>query len=281
MEKTAEIELNFLIDLLQKIKSSDESQDQDLIDRLWIQIFQYSSQKVKQEVKLDLLSKIDLNIQDIRDYLKIDVPIIIDYKFIKDEKIRNQLIIDCLEMGKYKYGKINSKINFEEYCRFAALQIELMVNYFIKHNFQTISEILSFLKTNNAGFDSSKGDYKSIEDINLDIKVFTLVGFLGIGITNSIVLSKIRRLRNDISHRGTLNDDEIIKEYNEKKIKDLSKEYLKSNPELSFLNKKAGIIFFKRDEDWNAVDKALLDFAQKISLNLKFTSLENRELVTP
>jgi hypothetical protein len=88
----------------------------------------------KQVVELDKSGNSDTiiadNIESIRRYLMLDVMPIIDYSDILDTRIRDQLYRDCIEMSKYRLGKINNCINFDEFCRYAHLQAEELLNYF-------------------------------------------------------------------------------------------------------------------------------------------------------
>ena len=72
------------------------------------------------------ISKINM----IEKYLSIDGFQVIDYSFIENERVRNQLICDNIEMSRHRLGKRTGKVDFEEFCRFATLQIEEMLNYF-------------------------------------------------------------------------------------------------------------------------------------------------------
>ena len=60
----------------------------------------------------------NLQLSNIENYLKLDGYKIIDYSGIKNEVVRNQLFRDCIEMSKYRLGKINDTISFDEFCRF-------------------------------------------------------------------------------------------------------------------------------------------------------------------
>src|SRR5690349_471649 len=59
------------------------------------------------------------NVEIIQRYLMLDIIPVIDYSDIAESNVRNQLFRDCIEMGKYRLGKINHKVDFDEFCRYA------------------------------------------------------------------------------------------------------------------------------------------------------------------
>lgn len=67
-------------------------------------------------------------------YFKIDIPRdqLFDYTFIENEKLRNELIIDNINMIRARYGKLNhqGKVDFDEYIRFSHYQIEGLLSLF-------------------------------------------------------------------------------------------------------------------------------------------------------
>ncbi|MGM9794970.1 MAG: hypothetical protein ACI3ZZ_01945 [Candidatus Aphodosoma sp.] len=65
------------------------------------------------------------------DYLVDSQDSIIDYSFVNDKVVRNQLISDNREMLRFRYSTRYHEINFKEYCRFAHMQAEMLINYFL------------------------------------------------------------------------------------------------------------------------------------------------------
>lgn len=63
----------------------------------------------------------------IRSYLAIDLQNLIDYSGF-EEPSREQLFRDCVEMCRFEKGTPNHKKNFGEFCRYAHLQAEEMIN---------------------------------------------------------------------------------------------------------------------------------------------------------
>jgi hypothetical protein len=89
------------------------------------------SSKFSENKKSTVLNpeSIETKINLIKDYLSIDLNRVIDYSYFK-EPTKESLFRDCLEMGRYEKGTPNHKINFGEFCRYAHLQAEEMINYF-------------------------------------------------------------------------------------------------------------------------------------------------------
>ena len=54
----------------------------------------------------------------------------IDYNFIDDALIRDKINAYYREMLRYQFGTRNHKVCFGEFCRFATIQLEFMLNYF-------------------------------------------------------------------------------------------------------------------------------------------------------
>jgi hypothetical protein len=91
-------------------------------------------------------SLIEVKINLIHDYLKIDYDNLIDYSEF-DEPSREQLFRDNLEMLRFRKGTPNHKINFSEFCRYAHLQAEEMLNYFFnKVSNNKIHQVENFIK---------------------------------------------------------------------------------------------------------------------------------------
>lgn len=53
----------------------------------------------------------------------------VDYSFVNDELIRSQLIADWRESQRLRFGLRQHKQDFSEYCRYAHMQAEGLVNY--------------------------------------------------------------------------------------------------------------------------------------------------------
>ena len=143
------------------------------------------------------ISKINM----IEKYLSIDGFQVIDYSFIENERVRNQLICDNIEMSRHRLGKRTGKVDFEEFCRFATLQIEEMLNYFfyqkfegnqddiIKYFSQKINKILNVDRLTDISLVSKLTAFAN--EVNLDNRI-------------RINIRKMIDVRNSLSHRMTI-----------------------------------------------------------------------------
>ena len=79
-------------------------------------------------------------LQKIESYLsldfKIDSELLEDYSFITDEGVRRQLLSDYREMLRYQFGTRSHKVDFLEFCRYAHLQTEMLINYYLETVFK-------------------------------------------------------------------------------------------------------------------------------------------------
>jgi len=257
-------EIDFIIQLLKKVKQSQLINDKEQMEKLWYNIFIYAANQLETEVKIDLLSKIDINVKDLKKILSVDVPIIIDYSFVQDEDVRNKLFADCLEMSKYRYGKINNHINFEEYCRYAIMQIELLFNYYIN-----IKDLESYFSCYNPRFDL-KETHNRAEDLTLETKIISIQNQFNIKGRTKNLLFNIKKVRNNISHRSSYQEkkeDEILKRYLEKGLNKKSFHQLNSGTDREIFNE-GKYIEFKRAQRWEEVDDTLSEYVTNIKENL-------------
>lgn len=200
-------------------------------------------------------SDIFTKLTSIEKYLKIDGIEIIDYSQIENETVRNQLFRDCIEMSKYRLGKINNTINFDEYCRYAHMQAEELLNYYYLTKFKTIKEITNFIVT-NVDFKPST-EPKNIHSIG---HIFKLIAFTkSNGLDNKLkyYLEFASKIRNELSHRNSLQQQD------ENKI--METVYLKSFNLVGFqdtsimniseqtLYFKAKLIHEKRKQDFESI----------------------------
>lgn len=223
------------------------------------------------------ISKMDLSnkIVKIEKYLKIDGLEIIDYSEIENKTVRNQLSRDSVEMSKYRLGKINDTISFDEYCRYAHMQAEELINYFYTEKFygnldyvqEFISKYFTIYKVNTSicslnqisyysklsafvkGYDLEKGSFKSI------------IEFLS-------------NLRNELSHRNslvTINEDLILSEISNKNIdiKNSFIDFANTSKEDIDLYKRGRFIYLKRKQDYNEINTNLNFLKEAIITVLK------------
>lgn len=106
------------------------------------------------ESSASLNSSYDKRISHIEKYLGLDyyadsMESIIDYSYIQEHDIRAQLISDNREMLRFRYGTRFHEILFEEFCRYAQLQAEMLINYFYYHKESTVAEAINHIKKYN------------------------------------------------------------------------------------------------------------------------------------
>jgi hypothetical protein len=219
-------------------------------------------------------SSIHHKINAMEKYLKIDGIEIIDYSEIENEIVRNQLHRDCIEMSKYRLGKINDTINFDEYCRYAHMQAEELINYFYNEKFygnldyvqEFILKYVPYYKINNGL--SSINQITYLSKLSAFIKAHELEK--GILKTTIEFLSNIR---NELSHRNSLdinNEDLILSQLKQKNI-DVSTSYIDFKKPKEDLNlfKKGRFIFLKRKQDYDEIIENLNFLKQAVILVLK------------
>ncbi len=144
----------------------------------------------------------------IEQYLGLDYSLdsadsIIDYSYIESESVEKQLISDNREMMRFRYGTRSHAIDFPEFCHYAMLQAEMLLNYYYetKHNGK-IFEIKEDIATNNTY--AKIESYTSLAAIPFNIKVWAFRTEHNFSNTDfdMNVLNNVRSMRNDLSHRA-------------------------------------------------------------------------------
>ena len=162
-------------------------------------------------------------ISKILSYLGLDVCVdnldsIVDYSFIEDKNVRDKLISDNREMIRYRYGTRYHDIIFDEYCRYAQFQIEMLFNYYYSKTNNNTDEIKEHIKKFN-NFDCHKkiNVATSLPSISFINKVWAFANEFNI---KEIIdtLDYISRIRNNQSHRGPEDKKSTISNI-QKKIK--------------------------------------------------------------
>lgn len=145
-------------------------------------------------------------ISDIEKYLGLDYMLDsatpdIDYLYINDNNVRNQLTSDYREMLRYRYGVRSHRVDFAEFCRYAMLQIEQLINYYYQSKFKSNDEIKEYIN-NRTKFIVE--EVNSIQSLSLFLK---LRAFLQER-KDLQSLYLVRELRNEQSHRNV--KDELV-----------------------------------------------------------------------
>lgn len=141
------------------------------------------------------------SISNIERYLAIDYNIDematqIDYSFVKDEVLRLKLETDWREMLRYRCGVRKHEPDFFEFCRYANLQAEGIINYYCHIKYGTESNL-----KRACNIDEEK-------NVTYGKKLSLLTNFVPYNVRN-FLYEKLYQARNIQSHRGV----EIGKEH--------------------------------------------------------------------
>ena len=156
----------------------------------------------------------------IEKYLGLDYAVdtrnsVVDYSFVKMPDVRSQLVSDNREMMRFRYGTRYHEIDFDEFCRYALLQIEMLLNYFydIKNN-SDLQSIKNHIKTYNpkAQIDSAG----SLSAIALNVKLWAFGNEMKLDRKLKDSLEYLRSVRNELSHRSTIKNDFDVDGYTDK-----------------------------------------------------------------
>lgn len=132
------------------------------------------------------------------DYLLDSASPIIDYSFVADDYIREQLIADFREMLRYRYGVRSHKIDFSEYCRYAMMQVEQLINYFYQNEFSSDEEVKNYINENVEW--APQENAVSATKLSLAVKLSAFMN--GKNKKTLDTLNFVRDVRNEQSHRG-------------------------------------------------------------------------------
>ena len=184
----------------------------------------------------------DKRIEHIEKYLGLDYYVdsqqsIIDYSFIMEPEVRAQLISDNREMMRFRYGTRYHSICFDEFCRYAHLQAEMLLNYFFDQVNSNIKAIIDHIKKYNptALF---KDKVKSLGDISYNSKLWAFKAEFSMDYETYSILDNIRRIRNESSHRSLDKEEKSIHDY--KKLLVNMGMPLKSNGDVDFYKLEEG-----------------------------------------
>lgn len=160
----------------------------------------------------------DRRISHIEKYLGLDYYVdsmesIIDYSFINEDEVRDKLISDNREMMRFRFGTRSHKVDFEEFCRYAQLQAEMLLNYFYSTKDVSIQNIISHIKQYNPKANISDGS-TSLSSISFSVKLWAYDSEFKINIRESF--DHVREVRNCQSHRTPKKDNFSIEAYQKK-----------------------------------------------------------------
>ena len=178
-------------------------------------------------------------LQKIESYLsldfKIDSELLEDYSFITDEGVRRQLLSDYREMLRYQFGTRSHKVDFLEFCRYAHLQTEMLINYYLETVFKgNFTAMVNAMREAYPDFKVSD-QASSASDIYLKSRLYFIGGVLDLPKKDVTAFIHVYEVRNRQSHRSLRLNRDIIAEIGEKlkdpqlKKKDGNIDYDKAN----------------------------------------------------
>lgn len=135
-----------------------------------------------------------------------------DYSFVTDGSVKERLEADFREMMRYRFGTRSHRVDFPEFCRFATLQFEMLVNYYYERRYGSdVTELIRILDGRFEAFHPA--DYmKSVSSIPFRSKVFELLYEFAWESWKSSIILHCYDLRNKQSHRSLIADRDIIAE---------------------------------------------------------------------
>lgn len=245
-----------------------------------------NSEKNKSDCSEELIP-IKSDTEAIRNHLEIRANVSIDYNFIKNDRVKKQLIKDNLKMENSRLDiQINNDTErFYNFCVEAFYQIEELVNYYFitKHP----SDTVAFLKTKNSQINIDEFDFLKIE-ISKKLYVFESLFYYGQVDANGrtiryeSTINLIRDVRNEDSHRCNIieqDNEQIVQKYIEllEKIKDFNdlnrnaipRIYYPKSQKDKLIEKQAKLINFIKDKNYNLVRDTVFELVNKIKKDLQ------------
>ena len=141
----------------------------------------------------------------------------VDYSFVKNPAVRAQLISDNREMMRFRYGTRYHEIDFKEFCRYAHLQVEMLLNYY----YDTINKSdLDSIKAHIMQYNKKAqglGNVASLASISYNVKLWAFNMEHKIDYS---LFENIRKVRNELSHRS-IDDEQMEVETYQKYLTDL------------------------------------------------------------
>lgn len=179
----------------------------------------FGGKKTAAETSVVYTSSQEERIRNIESYLGLDKEIdnkdsSISYSFVKDTDVRQKLIQDNREMRRYRYGTRGHKVDFYEYCRYALLQMEMLLNYYYTTvDKDVLTDIIKRIKTYNSYY---KGGHTSLSSIPVTAKFWAFFNEYKNEINYQDFtehFTHVCNVRNEVSHRCPEKDKEDISAY--------------------------------------------------------------------
>ena len=170
-------------------------------------------------VSASVQNNYDERISHIEKYLGLDyyadsMLSVIDYSFIQEIDVRAQLISDNREMLRFRYGTRFHEIVFEEFCRYAQLQAEMLINYFYYHKETTIADAIAHIKRYNSTAQINPNT-SSLASISFNAKLWAYCDEFQLKKVKD-TFDFVREVRNYQSHRTPLEQNFSFFDYQKK-----------------------------------------------------------------
>ena len=187
---------------LQKIKALSE-QNLEFAQELRKMFGKASSASV-----VSVPGSVSNDVSAIREALEIRANKSISYDFVKEQRLRDQLIIDNLRMENAALNlQQNETERFYTFCVNAFYQLENIVNLYFHSTYPNIGDLLSIVEeyTDQETSDYFKfkrtGKEKNVGDIQIAHKINAICNMLFPGDQFKMTLGTLRQVRNEGEHR--------------------------------------------------------------------------------
>lgn len=249
------------------------------------EIKQKNSEQSKSDC-CDELIPIKSDTEAIRNHLEIRANVSMDFEFVKNERVKKQLIKDNLKMenSRLDIQIKNDTERFYNFCVEAFYQIEELVNYYfgMKYTFEDFILLISS-KNNGKIFNQ-----KQLSEITIAEKIFVFEGLFYYGQVDAVgktiryesTINLIREVRNEDSHRCNIieqDSEQVLLKFKEllKRISVFNKTkssptiYYQKTNEDKLIEKQAKLINFIKDKNYNLVRDTVFGLVNKIKGDLQ------------
>jgi hypothetical protein len=201
---------------IDKLEAVLGSNHQDVIasKALFQKLSQTEIQKKKPENSkseyCDELIPIKLNTEVIREHLSITGNNSIDYKFVLNKTVKDQLDKDNLRMenARLRISKESELDRFYDFCVNAFYQVEQLINYYYGTKYPKFNDLVKHLEaiyyTDKLGaikYVFKKNKENSISEITIASKLNAFTNEFFQNTNTAINLSSLRQVRNEGQHR--------------------------------------------------------------------------------
>lgn len=157
-----------------------------------------------------ITQQISDDVSVIREALEIRANKSISYDFVREQRLRDQLIIDNLRMENAALDLQHSEEErFYTFCINAFYQLENIINYYFHITYPDIKELVSVIEKYTEQNKNEKGDFsykktgkeKSVGDIEIGHKINAICNVLFPKDKINMTLNQLRKVRNEGEHR--------------------------------------------------------------------------------